>query len=81
MLEVGFLAIFFAPLWYEDLYEATPAVHVVRELLRWLTFRLMFAAGMVKLLSKCKTWWGLTALDFHFETQPIPHIFSWFAHQ
>lgn len=41
----------------------------------------MFASGIVKLLSKCKTWWGLTALNYHFETQPIPHMLSWFAHQ
>ena len=38
-------------------------------LLRWLLFRLMFASGVVKLQSQCPTWWGLTALNYHFETQ------------
>ena len=68
LLECGFLSIFFAPLWHSDLYDVTPSVSLVRELLRWLAFRLMFASGLVKLLSKCPTWWGLTALQYHFET-------------
>ena len=79
LLETGFLAIFFAPTWHTDLYEATPSVTLVREMLRYLVFRLMFASGVVKLLSKCKTWWGLTALNYHFETQPLPHFLSWYA--
>ena len=29
-------------------------------LVKWLTFRLMFASGVVKLTSGCPTWWGLT---------------------
>jgi hypothetical protein len=68
LLETGFLAIFFAPLWHSDLYDVGPSSYLVRELLRWLSFRLMFASGMVKLLSKCDTWWNLTALHYHFET-------------
>lgn len=38
-------------------------------LVRWLLFRLMFASGVVKLTSQCPTWWGLTALNYHFESQ------------
>lgn len=38
-------------------------------LVRFLLFRLMFAAGVVKLTSQCPTWWGLTALNYHYETQ------------
>eukprot|EP00347_Sterkiella_histriomuscorum_P012785 403367232 len=81
LLETGFVSIFFAPLWHTDLYDMTPSISIVRELIRWLVFRLMFASGIVKLLSKCKTWWGLTALHYHFETQPLPHALSWYAHQ
>lgn len=68
LLEAGFISIFFAPMWHTSLYEITPTVYLVRELLRWLIFRLMFASGIVKLLSKCNTWWSLTALHYHFET-------------
>ena len=38
-------------------------------LVRWLLFRLMFASGVVKLTSQCPTWWELTALDYHYESQ------------
>ena len=38
-------------------------------LVKWLTFRLMFCSGVVKLSSRCPTWWGLTALDWHYESQ------------
>ena len=40
----------------------------------------MFASGVVKLLSQCPTWWGLTALHHHFETQPLPHVGAFYAH-
>ena len=38
-------------------------------LVRWLAFRLMFASGVVKLTSGCPTWWGLTAMTYHYESQ------------
>jgi len=46
-----------------------------------LLFRLMFASGVVKLTSMCPTWWGLTALDWHYESQCIPTPIAWYAHQ
>ena len=80
LLETGFISIFFAPLWYTELYESSPATSLARELLRYLSFRLMVSSGLVKLLSRCTTWWSLTALHYHFETQPIPYYLSWYAH-
>ncbi|VDP20676.1 unnamed protein product [Soboliphyme baturini] len=41
----------------------------------------MFASGVVKLTSGCPTWWQLTALHYHFESQCIPTPLAWFAHQ
>lgn len=49
-------------------------------LIRFLLFRLMFAAGMVKILSEDATWRDLTALSYHQETQPIPSPMAWFVH-
>jgi predicted DCC family thiol-disulfide oxidoreductase YuxK len=90
LLEVGFAAIFFAPwcLWprtrWFDTYlksaEPEPS-RVMVWLLRFLLFRLMFQSGCVKLLSEDETWWGLTALQFHYETQPLPTWVGWWAHQ
>ncbi|HVZ19990.1 MAG TPA: lipase maturation factor family protein [Vicinamibacterales bacterium] len=50
-------------------------------LYRWLAFRLMFESGCVKLLSGDATWRHLTALTFHYETQPLPTWIGWYAHQ
>ena len=41
-------------------------------LLRWLLFRFMFMSGVVKLLSGDPNWWNLSALHYHFLTQPLP---------
>jgi hypothetical protein len=50
-------------------------------LLRWLLFRLMFESGCVKLMSGDVSWWNLSALRVHFETQPLPTWIGWYAHQ
>ena len=79
LLEAGFLTIFFAPF----VAGTKPGIisKLVREFFKWLNFRLLVASGLVKLTSQCPTWWSLTALNYHFETQPLPNGFSWFAHQ
>jgi len=38
-------------------------------------------SGCVKLLSGDPTWRNLTALTFHYETQPLPTWIGWYAHQ
>jgi predicted DCC family thiol-disulfide oxidoreductase YuxK len=50
-------------------------------LLRWLLFRFMFMSGVVKLLSGDPTWWDLSALSYHFVTQPLPTPLAWHAAQ
>ncbi|MFI5372263.1 MAG: lipase maturation factor family protein [Candidatus Eisenbacteria bacterium] len=49
-------------------------------LARWLLFRLMFSSAVVKLASGDPTWRHLTALQFHYETQPLPPWTAWYAH-
>jgi len=48
-------------------------------LFRWLLFRVMFGAGLIKLRGD-PCWRDLTCLDYHYETQPIPNPLSWFFH-
>jgi predicted DCC family thiol-disulfide oxidoreductase YuxK len=50
-------------------------------LLRWLLFRLMFSSGWVKLASGDPTWRNLTALRYHYETQPLPPWTAWYMHR
>ena len=82
LLETGFLAIFLAPLQlWPRLSRAAPPSRLVLWLLRWLLFKLMFQSGCVKLLSGDPAWRNLTALTFHYETQPLPTWIGWYAHQ
>jgi lipase maturation factor 1 len=50
-------------------------------LLCWLLFRLVFESGCVKWLAGDTTWRQLAALNFHYETQPLPTWLGWYAHQ
>lgn len=82
LLETGFLAIFFAPLqwWPGNAARERPPSLAALWLLRWLLFKLMFRSGCVKLTSGDPTWRDLTALNYHFETQPLPTWIGWHAH-
>ncbi|NJL29014.1 MAG: lipase maturation factor family protein [Thermoanaerobaculia bacterium] len=79
LLETGFLAVFLLPPRWRARPE--PPSPVGLWLLRWLLFRLMFMSGVVKLASGDVSWRSLKALDFHFETQPLPTVLGWYAHQ
>jgi lipase maturation factor 1 len=70
LVEAGVLAMLL-PLWPEALTW----------LFRWLLFRLVFLSGAVKLLSGDPTWRDLTALTYHFQTQPLPNPISWYMQQ
>lgn len=57
-------------------------------LLKFLLFKLMLMSGVVKLTSGDDSWgwvnhsfhWSaLTALDFHYWSQPLPTVFGWWA--
>lgn len=82
LLETGFLAIFLASwsLRPRPYLEARPS-NAVLWLLRLLLFRLMLQSGLVKLLSADPTWRSLTALRYHYETQPLPTWIGWLMHQ
>ena len=81
LLEVGLLGIFLVPPWRWRFGRGLVAAPVVLFLLRWLLFRLMFSSGWVKLASGDPTWRNLSALRFHYETQPLPPWTAWYLHQ
>ena len=82
LLETGFLAIFLAPwgLWPQRDREP-PIPRVALFLLKFLLFKLLLMSGVVKLTSGDDCWWNLTALDYHYWSQPLPTIFAWWADQ
>lgn len=78
LLEAGFLSIFFAPwqLWSQRGREL-PVSRAGLFLLKLLLFKLLLMSGVVKLTSGDDSWWNLTALDYHYWSQPLPTIFAW----
>ena len=72
LLEAGFLAIFLGP------RRAQPSA-IPMWLLRWMQFRVMLGAGLIKLRGDA-CWKALTCLDKFYETQPMPNPLSWYFH-
>ncbi len=80
LLETGFLAIFLAPWrWWPRRAPFPPVSRGALFLLHFLLFKLMFMSGIVKLTSGDASWWNLTALDYHYWTQPLPTFLGWWA--
>jgi hypothetical protein len=70
LLEAGFYAIFLGS---RNTYVQT----INLWMFRWLLFRVMFGAGLIKMRGD-PCWRDLTCLDYHYETQPMPNPLSWF---
>ena len=79
LIETTLLAVFIAPWSWLPLWRRQEPPRLARWLLWWLLFRLMFLSGVVKLASGDSTWRHLTALTFHYETQPLPTLLAWYA--
>src|SRR5947208_1261686 len=67
---------------------ASPVSRAGLFLLKFLLFKLMLMSGVVKLTSGDDSWgwlnhsfhWSaLTALDYHYWSQPLPTVFAWWA--
>jgi hypothetical protein len=72
LLEMGFFAIFLGGV------STAPSLILIF-IWRWMLFRLMFGAGMIKIRGD-ECWRNLTCLNYYFETQPMPNPLSWYFH-
>ena len=72
LLETGFFTIFLGS-------NNVPPQRITIWMIRWVLFRVMFGAGLIKLRGD-PCWHDLTCLDYHYETQPMPNPLSWFLH-
>jgi hypothetical protein len=91
LLETGFAAIFLAPSKFRSrLFTDRHPPRLALWLIWWILFRLMLESGAVKLTWNrwdlgpdgtrvLNTWTELTALDYHYWTQPLPIWTSWYA--
>jgi hypothetical protein len=69
LLETGFLAI-----------VLTGGSPICVFLYRWLIARFMLMGGIVKLASGDAAWANLTALSYHYQTEPIPSPLAYYAY-
>lgn len=80
LLEAGLLAILASPWrWRMRWHAPEDPPRLIVFLFHFLIFKLMFLAGWVKLASRDPAWWHLTALKFHYWTQPLPIWTAWYA--
>ncbi|XP_022092556.1 lipase maturation factor 1-like [Acanthaster planci] len=81
LLETGFLAIFMCPLFsLRQFPRRTPTPLVTLWGYRWLIFRIMIGAGLIKIRGD-ECWRNLTCMNYHYETQPVPNPISYYLHQ
>lgn len=79
LLEAGFLAIWLAPWVLCSRPSTNPEPpRLVVFLFHLLLFKLMFLSGFVKLASKDEAWWSLSALTYHYWSQPLPPWTAWY---
>lgn len=80
-IEICFASLFVAP-WKLRLVHA-PGVRATRSgrwILRGLLFKFVFLNGMAKLVSGDPAWASLTAIQYHYWTQPMTNAISWHAY-
>ncbi len=80
LIECGFLAVLLSPWTLRPHLLSPNPPPLARFVAVALLFRLMFCSGVVKLTSGDPHWANLSALGFHFFTQPLPSPAAWFAH-
>src|SRR6201997_1562256 len=79
LLHTGFLSIFLCPLLDGRPFPRSRPPILVFWLFRWLGFRIMVGAGLIKMRGD-ECWRDLTCMFYHYETQPIPSPVSRYLH-
>jgi len=81
LLETGFLAIWCVPVFsWQRMPRKLPSPWVCVWGYRWLIFRIMLGAGLIKIRGD-RCWKDLTCMNYFYQTQPNPNPLAYFAHQ
>ncbi len=59
---------------------------VVPNMMVWIStnlllFRFYVQAGVIKLVTHDKSWRDMTAIAYHYQTQPLPNTTAWYVHK
>lgn len=80
LAELSFHALFLVPFLSLNPIPNMPVPKVVSWTIRWYLFRIMMGAGLIKIKSADRKWKDLTAMDFFYETQPVPNPLTRYFH-
>lgn len=81
LLETGFLAIWCVPVFsLKKMPRKLPPPWVCVWGFRWLIFRIMLGAGLIKVRGD-QCWRDLTCMNYFYQTQPVPNPMAYYAHQ
>ena len=80
LIELGFLALFLVPIFNSSPFSSKlPPPEIILFFFRLVLFKVMLGSGLIKIRGD-SCWQSLECLSYHFETQPIPGLFSPFLH-
>jgi hypothetical protein len=80
LAELGFHALFMVPLLSLKQFPTMPVPMPVLWAIKWFLFRIMMGAGLIKLKSGDVKWKDLTAMEYFYETQPVPNPLTRYLH-
>ncbi len=81
LLELGFLSLFVVPWRFQFQLNLMEDPHwAIRGMFYLVLFKLMFLSGVVKLTSGDLSWRDMSALTYHYWTQPLPNPLAPFIH-
>jgi lipase maturation factor 1 len=81
LAELSFHTLFLVPLLSLDpIPVGFPIPPAVRWTVQWYLFRIMMGAGLIKLKSGDRKWKDLSAMDYFYETQPVPNPLTRYFH-
>ena len=78
--ELSFHAMFLVPLFSLQQIPHLPVSPVIAWTIRWMLFRIMMGAGLIKFRSGDYKWRDGTAMEYFYETQPVPNPLSRYYH-
>jgi lipase maturation factor 1 len=81
LAEVFFHTLFIVPVLSLKSIPNTPVPPIVSWTFRWLLFRVMLGAGLIKFRSGDRKWKDLTAMYYFYETQPVPNPLTRYFHR
>ncbi|GKY94196.1 hypothetical protein MPSEU_000385600 [Mayamaea pseudoterrestris] len=78
--ELSFHALLLVPLLSLQQIPHLPVSPIIAWTFRWMLFRIMMGAGLIKFRSGDTKWKDGTAMQYFYETQPVPNPLSRYFH-